>query len=106
MEMSQSQILKAKKEIQELIESGVPVVNLDIFDVPRKYTLTKVVRDNIDYFYELYDDYYKLIMSMSEDICFRFMRCLKDCDIIDTNTMEAEDSFLLTLYRQSHKECP
>lgn len=105
MEMSSSQYARAKEEINELIKSGARVVGLDIFDSANNYSMTKVVRDNIDWFYELYEDYYKLVMSSSDEESFKFMKCLKDCDIIDTNTMESEDSFLLTLYRNSHREC-
>ena len=105
MVMSAGQYARAKEEINELIKSGVPGVGLDIFESTNCYSITKVVKDNIDWFYELYDEYYKLVMSSSQEESLKFMKCLKDCDIIDINTMESEDTFLLTLYKKSHRDC-
>lgn len=88
------------KNIDEVIKSGMyPVVNLKIFDTIDNIKLNSKVLDEYKYARDEYFNYIELICK--ENIQFQkgFLDILKNADIIDNQSMEQEDSFLLSLYR-------
>lgn len=105
MAMTKEELEQAKKEIQGLIESGANVVDLNIFDTIENYKIPENIKNIIDYFYEAYEEYHKIIMSENDENRTLFLKTLKEYDIKVSNEMEKEDSFMITLYREIYKEC-
>ncbi len=87
------------KEVEEYINSGkYKVVGLDILEHPESIQVTTDTMDHIDYTFELYLNYLNRINGLPLEHKLRFLRTLKAAEIMDTQKMEQENSFLISLY--------
>lgn len=89
----------AQRQIDAIIESGAPIVKLNIFDSFNNYVPSDFVKNQIEYTLELYLDLTNKLSEYSKEEQSIFLKTLKDADIIDNHSIEKEDSFLITLHR-------
>lgn len=89
---------KAEEEVKKAMDSGVPVVGMDVFNCLRQLNINNQIINSAAYTYELYEDLVKKILDLDPEMRNRFLVQLKNADIIDNQAMEKEDSFLISLY--------
>ncbi len=98
------EIKKAQAEVEKIIDSGAPIVKMNIFDVLDSYTPSLRIKNIIDYTLELYLELVSKLKEYSEEEQVTFLNALKEADIIDNQSIEKEDSFLISLHRKfEHK---
>lgn len=95
--------VEAQRQIDEIINAGAPIVKLNIFDILNNYVPSDFIKNQIEYTLELYLDLVNRLSEYSEEQQKVFLKTLKDADIIDNQSIEKEDSFLITLYRNFQK---
>ena len=94
-----------RKEIERIKESGeVPTVGLEIFDTINNFKFDDKTLDNEKYDLEMYKEYIEEILTMEKEHVNNYLSVLKSAEIIDNQSLENEDSFLMALYRQIAKE--
>ena len=86
---------KAQQEVESIIASGAPIVKMNIFDVLDNY----VPSERIEYTKDLYVELYDKLSEYTDDEKLMFLKALKESDIIDNQSIEKEDSFLIALRR-------
>ncbi|MBR3661052.1 MAG: Fic family protein [Bacilli bacterium] len=99
-EFEQERIYKAQKEIESIIASGAPIVKLDIFDILDNYVPSEDIRNQVEYTMELYLDLVNKLKEYSDEEQQNFLQTLKESDIIDNQSIEKEDSFLIALHKK------
>ena len=97
--------LEAEKEIKQLIDSGKyfqlgysllkSVNNIKLDDSTKK-----MLKDVQDY----YMDYLEDVKKLSPDLRRIFLNTIKEADVLDNQSMEKEDSFLISIYKQVQKD--
>ncbi len=95
---------KITSEIKQAIDSGVPVVDMNIFNYLDKLKINKQNIDLTEYTLELYEELVKKLYTMDQNIADKYLLQLKNADIIDNQSLEKEDSFLISLYRYFEKK--
>ena len=98
--MDEEKIKQAQKEIESVINAGAPIVTLDIFKVLDEYVPSEEIKGKIEYTQELYTELIEKIKEYPKNEQEMFLQTLKDADIIDNQSIEKEDSFLLALYKR------
>ncbi|MBP5678785.1 MAG: Fic family protein [Bacilli bacterium] len=94
----------AQTQVEKLIDAGAPIATLSIFDVLDQYTPSERVKGEIEYTKDLYLEYVNKLREFSEEDQATFLKTLKDSDIIDNQSIEKEDSFLIALSRHFEDE--
>lgn len=97
--MNEYDILKANAEIQKLIDNGTPVVDLSIFDFLYGMKVNDKVNNQVEYTTEIYLELLEKIQELSPELREKYLLTLKNADVIDNQSLEKEDSFLISLYR-------
>ena len=95
---------QAEKEVLEAMKSGVPVVNLDIFEKVSQVKLNETVKNQLDYTLDLYKEYQENILKITPALQKHYLETLKNEDIINNQEVEKENSFLLALYYSIHSK--
>lgn len=93
---------KVKKEIQDAIKNGAKVIDLSIFDGLDKLNLEDRTINEAEFSIDIYREYVKHILELNEIQKERFLKTLKNADVIDNQLIEKENSFLISFYRSSH----
>ncbi len=89
----------AQQQIESIINAGAPIVKLNIFDILDGYVPSEYIKNQIEYTKELYLDLVDKLKEFNEEDQITFLKTLKDTDIIDNQSIEKEDPFLITLHR-------
>lgn len=93
------------QSIEQLRSSGnIPVVNFKIFDSIRNLKISEYVLGHIDYTNELYNQYLYNLLSLPEEKQEPFLQAIKAAEIIDNQSLEQEDSFLISVSMQRDRE--
>ena len=90
---------KAQQEVESIIASGAPIVKMNIFDVLDNYVPSERIKNIIEYTKDLYVELYDKLSEYTDDEKLTFLKTLKESDIIDNQSIEKEDSFLIALRR-------
>lgn len=90
---------KAQQEVESIIASGAPIVKMNIFDVLDNYVPSERIKNLIEYTKDLYVELYDKLSEYTDDEKLTFLKTLKESDIIDNQSIEKEDSFLIALRR-------
>jgi Fic family protein len=90
---------KAQQEVESIIASGAPIVKMNIFDVLDNYVPSERIKNLIEYTKDLYVELYDKLSELLDDKKLMFLKTLKESDIIDNQSIEKEDSFLIALRR-------
>ena len=90
---------KAQQEVESIIASGAPIVKMNIFDVLDNYVPSERIKNLIEYTKDLYVELYDKLSEYTDDEKLMFLKTLKESDIIDNQSIEKEDSFLIALRR-------
>ena len=99
------QIEQIEKERQFYIEKGhVKVCNKNIIELLESFKLQGSLQGIFEYTTESYLNYIKELKSLPEELQKKFLKVLKNADIIDNQSLEKEDSFLISLYLQSTRK--
>ena len=99
-EIDDEKIKKAQEEVESVINAGAPIVKLNIFDVLDKYVPSEQIKNKIDYTLDLYLELIEKLKEYDTDTQNTFLNALKESDIIDNQSIEKEDSFLIALYEK------
>ena len=75
-----------------------------IFDGLDEYEPSDALRGQVEYTFEIYDEYVKRVVSLGEDFQKKYLRALKNSDIVDNQSIEKEDSLLISIYRTLNKD--
>lgn len=90
------------REFEGYMRSGkYPVANLSLFDILDQLNLKNSIKEEVEYTNDLYANFVKNIRGfLSKEQEQLFLEMLRNADIIDNQSLEKEDSFLIALYRQ------
>lgn len=87
------------KEIEEVINSGkYPIAGLNLLNHLETIEIFDTTKDHIEYTMELYKNYLTNIQKIPENYKIKFLETLKAAEIMDNQKLEAENSFLISLY--------
>lgn len=92
------ELQRAEEEVKKAIDSGVPIVDLEIFNCLGQLNISNLITNMAEYTYELYLNLVKEIIDLEPKLMKKFLIQLKKADVIDNQSMEKEDSFLISLY--------
>lgn len=99
------QLEQIEKERQFYIEKGhVKVCGKNIIELLRNYKLQGSLQGIFEYTTESYLEYIDELLQLPEELQKKFLKVLKNADIIDNQSLEKEDSFLISLYLQSTRK--
>lgn len=93
---------KVKREVEEAMKSGVPIVGLDLFDSVDNLKINDTNKNGAMYTIDLYREYLQDLKTLPEKLYNQFLKTLKHADVLDNQLVENENSFLIALYRSSH----
>lgn len=93
------EIKRAQEEVESIIASGAPIVKMNIFDVLDNYVPSEKIKNKIEFTKDLYVELYEKLSEYTDDEKLMFLKALKESDIIDNQSIEREDSFLIALRR-------
>lgn len=92
-----------EKTIKEMRESGLyPVVNLEIFKTVADLKVSDFTLEHQEDVLEKYTEYLDNIFSLNKKKQDEFLRGIKIQEILDTQVLEKEDSYLLGIYLHTH----
>ena len=97
--MDDERIRKAQSEIESVIAAGAPIVKLSIFDILDGYIPSDYLKSQVEYTKELYLELVTKLREYTEEQQIVFLTALKKSDIIDNQSIEKEDPFLISLHR-------
>lgn len=97
--ISKEDIQKAQEQIESIINAGAPIAKLNMFDILDNYVPSEKVKNQAEYTIELYLELYDKLINCNEEVQRVFLNTLKEADIVDNQSIEKEDSFLITLLR-------
>lgn len=90
---------EAIEEVERIIKSGtVPVVSLNIFDSLSKIKYSKNIENQLFYTLELCQEFVDELKKCDKDFQEKYLSALRKSDIVDNQSLEMEDSFLISLY--------
>ena len=92
-------------EIEKMRNSCLyPVVNLSIFDTIANLVLEDFTLEHEQEAVSSYKEYLENIFSMKKNMQENFLNGIKVKEIIDTQLLEEEDSYLLAVHMQTHRQ--
>lgn len=92
------------EEIKSYVESGkYKVVDLSLFKSLDHFTMDDAIVGEYEFTIDLYRNYLNILQQLEPKLRTVFLSTLKSADIMDNQSLEKEDSFLLSLYRQVQK---
>jgi len=99
-EIMKEKILKAQEEVENIINAGAPIVKLNIFDILDNYVPSDKIKNKIEYTIELYLELVNKLKTYPAEEQTIFLQALKDSDVIDNQSIEKEDPFLIALHKK------
>ena len=97
--INDERILRAQEQIESIIKAGAPIAKLSIFDILDGYVPSERVKNQVEYTLELYMELIDKLQEYTEEEQKIFLNTLKETDIVDNQSIEKEDSFLIALRR-------
>ena len=93
-----------RETIQKMRESGeIPTVNLKIFEDIYSLKFSQFVIDHENDTEELYKHYLDDMLELKDDDLISYLSAIKSVEIVDNQSLEKEDSFLMSLYMQTER---
>lgn len=96
-----------EKQVIEAMNSGLySVAGLDIFDNVNKIDISDNLNLHLQYTTDLLNEYLCELVELEGEKpgLLEFLKTIKDGDVIDNQSLEKENSFLIALYSQLQKE--
>ena len=91
-----------REYVEEMKKSGkIPTVNLTIFDSIYSLPFSQFVIDHENDTEELYTHYITDVLELKDNDLISYLNAIKSVEIVDNQTLEKEDSFLMSLYMQT-----
>lgn len=91
-----------KEIVQKMRESGeVPTVDLKIFDSIYSLPFSDFVIDHENDTEKIYKQYLNDLLELKNDEIDVYLNAIKSVEIVDNQSLEKEDSFLISLYMQT-----
>ncbi len=96
---------EAEQQIKQLIDSGQYFqLGYELLESIKDIELDQDIKKLLESINDYYMDYLGDINKLSPDFRRIFLTTIKDADVIDNQSMEKEDSFLISIYRQIQKD--
>lgn len=93
------------KKIEEMRNSGLyPVVTTDIFDTIKNLNISEFILEREKEIIELYKEYIENIFTLKKTKQIKYLQAIKTQEIIDTQLLEKEDSYLMAIYLEANKQ--
>ena len=93
-----------REEVEKMRKSGeIPTVNLKIFDNIYSLPFSQFVLDHENDTEELYTHYIDDVLDLKDNNLGSYLNAIKSVEIVDNQSLEKEDSFLMSLYMQTEK---
>ncbi len=93
-----------REEVEKMRKSGeIPTVNLKIFDNIYSLPFSQFVIDHENDTEELYIHYIDDVLDLKDDNLGSYLNAIKSVEIVDNQSLEKEDSFLMSLYMQTER---
>lgn len=102
-----------EREIKQTMESGkYKIAGLDMFDIVNNIKINDKLKSHLknaeNYFYEYLNDVMMLkdimMQRNSTSALDEYLKLIKSADIVDNQSLEKENSFLIALHRQLQRE--
>lgn len=96
-----------RREVNAAMQSGeYPVASLEMFDIVDNLRLSTKVHDHLSYTHELLMEHLEEINKLDGQVpsLTNYLNTLKAGDVIDNQSLEKENSFLVGLYMQISRE--
>lgn len=94
-----------ENQIKQLIDSGKYFqLGFELIESIKNIELNEDVQKIIDDTTDYYKDYLEDISKLTPDFQKKFLHAIKEADVIDNQSMEKEDSFLISIYSQFQKD--
>ena len=100
----EERVREAQSQVEKLIDAGAPIAKLSIFDVLDQYSPSDAIKGEVEYTKELYLELVEKLKEFSEEDQLVFLKALKDADVVDNQSIEKEDSFMISLSRHFESE--
>lgn len=98
--------MELEQDIAVLRESGqYPIVHLEIFETIASLKINDYVLEREAEVCQNYQIYLENVLDMKENKQNEYLMGIKIREIMDTQLLEREDSYLLALYLQQNREC-
>lgn len=110
--METKQVVESKKTIndeaikkyEDMRNSGLyPVVNLNIFETVADLKIDDYTLEHEQESIEKYKVYLDHVLSMKQSELKNYLTAVKKMEILDTQLLESEDSYIMRLYLEQHK---
>ena len=93
-----------REYVEKMRKSGdIPTVNLKIFDSIYSLPFSQFVVDHENDTEELYTHYINDVLELKDDDLISYLNAIKSVEIVDNQSLEKEDSFLMNLYMQTER---
>lgn len=93
-----------REYVEKMRKSGdIPTVNLKIFDSIYSLPFSQFVVDHENDTEELYTHYINDVLELKDDDLISYLNAIKSVEIVDNQSLEKEDSFLMSLYMQTER---
>ncbi len=89
---------------EDMRNSGLyPIVNLNIFETVADLKLNDYTLEHEQEAIEKYRVYFDHVLSMRQTELKNYLTAIKKMEILDTQLLESEDSYLMKIYLEQHK---
>ena len=93
-----------REVIQKMRKTGeIPTVDLKIFNDIYSLPVSRFVTDHENDTEEYYTHYLNDMLELKGDDLIAYLNAIKSVEIVDNQSLEKEDSFLMSLYMQTEK---
>ena len=105
MTQTESYLDRINEEFEQMyINKTYPAVSPDLPKYIINHTMSNDVLKDNDFVFNLYCDYLKCVDSLDKGQLKQYLNALKTTDVIDNQTLERQDSFLIGLSFQSERK--
>ena len=95
---------KEKQKYEEMRNSGLyPIVNLSIFETVADLKISDYTLEHEQETVEKYSVYLDHVLNMNQSELKNYLTAIKKMEILDTQLLESEDSYLMKIYLEQHK---
>lgn len=92
------------KKYEDMRNSGLyPIVNLNIFETVADLKIDDYTLEHEQESIEKYKVYLDHVLSMKQSELKNYLTAVKKMEILDTQLLESEDSYIMKLYLEQHK---
>ena len=93
-----------REHVEKMRVSGeIATVSLEIFDSIYSLPFSQFVVDHENDTEELYTNYINDVIELNGDNFISYLNAIKSVEIVDNQSLEKEDSFLMSLYMQTER---